>query len=83
MITLASRSWSGRRKPRWSWKSGMPDRMSSWIKPKPITGIVFVEVDRKDTRNDESEGKLIFQLMKKHIYSLFLDKKSQDGDGGY
>lgn len=35
---LASRKRSGRRRPRWSLKSGMPGRTSSWRRPKPITG---------------------------------------------
>lgn len=56
MITLASRSQSGRRKLRWSWKSGTPGRTSSWRKPKPITGTGFIEGLKQDTRNNGNEG---------------------------
>lgn len=43
MLTLASRRRNGRRRPRWSWRNGMPGRMSSWRKPKPITGTVVLD----------------------------------------
>lgn len=36
--TLARRSQSGRRRPRWSWRSGTPGRTSSWRRPRPTTG---------------------------------------------
>lgn len=49
MLTLASRRRNGRRRPRWSWRNGMPGRMSSWRKPKPITGTVVNDSQRIET----------------------------------
>lgn len=61
---LASRKQSGRRKPRWSWKIGTPGRMSSWRRPKPITGTAFAALSYQDV------GRLVYLLTYTCIYNV-------------
>lgn len=78
--TLASRRESGRRRPRWSWKSGTPGRTSSWRKPKPTTGTGSVEQSKFSLL---MRVKLKINHKKRHILAFLIHLLPGDSDRSF